>query len=353
MKIYQNNLLNKIFTTLCALSLSFASMFIFSACGTVYHSLAGTMSDIAGTYKLTRYIQKDDNGNPIDRINQLHVNAYLVVDTDGYGYYAYQDDETEFWYDSILIHYNTDDENPNLYKSIQFTRGISQERQYINKQKPGNGYEPVMGFNANNKTFNYFIPDFKPTLKGIIPSYYTDVVYTKISTSVDLSKISAETNRYLTPMPEYELKNLNGVLVFTAGTPNHNVAPEIDNPQYDKYKYYVVDFNATTKTADIYYERTEGNDGAHIEYNVAIPTYIIINPFGTNMVVMKFFDQEYIAEVNPKYETPKAVTYIVNSKSNEDSLSTMVYYNVFWKYENATIEEAIAIQLENYAMSQN
>ena len=322
----------------------------------MYHSKAGTMQDMTGTYKLTTYTQKDD-GNEVNRINQWHVKAYLVVGADGHGYYAYQDDNTEFWYDTILIRYNHE-ENSELYKSIQFTKGVSQEQQYINHQKPGNGYEPTMGFNVNNKTFNYFIPDYKPSHKGIVPSYYTDVVYTKISNDTDLSKIASETNRTLSPLPQYELKNLNGVLIFHAGMPNHEIAPEVTNPQYNQYKYYVVDFDALTQTADIYYELIEGNAGAQVENNVTIPVKLITttdtNGNTNTKLALTFFNQDYTAAISFG-GAPRYLNYEVNTEFDETGTSYNIYGNNFEKYydNNTPVEEIVAAQLASYNQSQN
>ena len=345
---------------LCAVVITLVSACALSACGTIYHSEAGKMQDLTGTYKLTTYNQKDD-GNDVNRIDQWHVKAYLVVGADGYGYYAYQDDSTEFWYDSILINYNHED-NSDLYKSIQFTTGVSQEKRYINHQKPGNGYEPPMGFNVNNKTLSYLILDHTPMFRGDSPSYYTSVVYTKISDDTNLDKVASELNRTLAPLPRYELKNFNGTLIFSAGMPNHEVAekagePEkANNPLYNKYKYYVIDFDAVHEKANCYYELVNG-EGQQTQTDVEVPV-TITNENGIRKVAIKFFDQEYTATVSSIYSAPIIFNYEVSTKFYPDEngiiVSSQVYGNsIQGYYVNSSVQDVIDAQLAEYNRTAN
>ncbi len=350
---------NSLLTTICAVVVTLTSVLLLSACGTMYHSKAGTMEDMVGTYKLTTYTQKDD-GTEVNRISQWHVKAYLVVGADGHGYYAYQDDNTPFWYDTVLINYNHDDTETELYKSIQFSRGVTNEQHYIDHQKPGNGYEAVMGFNKNNKTFNYFIPDYKPTMRGVVPSYYTDVVYTKISNKTDLTTVESETDRTLPALPKFETKTLDGFLIFTAGMPNSEVAesagePEkANNPLYDKYKYYIVDFDAVTETADIYYQLTTDDAKPQHQSNVPIPVNVYIDSDGSRKVTLKFFDQDYSTTVSFVNGTPWYLNYTVWTNPDAQGSRTEVYGNSFGKLSTeSSIEDVIAAQLENYNQSQN
>lgn len=343
---------NIILAMMCAVSILFASVsLLFAGCGTSYTSKPGTKQEMAGTYQLTTYIQKDSEGNEVNRIEQLHVKAYMVVGTDGYGFYAYQDDNTEFWYDSTYIEYNKADNQPDLYKSIRFTTGKGNVT--INKQKPGCGYEPTMGFNVDQKTFNYFIPDDKPTQKWLYPSYYTDVVYTKISEDTNLTKIASELNTTLSPLPKYDLKNLDGVLIFRAGMPNNELAPDVVNNEYNKYKYYVVNFNAAEQKADIYYELVAGDEGAQVQNDVAldIAFYPADEQTGvSNHVTIKFFNNEYYANLG-SYKMPSFyLNYGVFTDFDETGTSYEIYNNYFEKYfgDKTDILDIVAQQLEDY-----
>ena len=334
---------------LCTLAIAFGA-FAFAGCGTVYRSNPGTIDEMSGTYKLTTYTQKDADDNDINQIEQLEVKAYMVIGKNGYGYYAYQDKNTELWYDSTVIEYNKED-NSDLYKSIRFTTGKGIV--YIDQQKPGCGYEPVMGFNVNTKTFNYFIPNYKPTIRGIRPSYYTDVVYTKISEDTDLTKVSAELNTTLAPLPQYELKKLNGVLIFHAGMPNTSIAGDVVNEEYNKYKYYVVNFNATTQKADIYYELITGGEGAKVETNVQLDI-TIVQPTEENhyqnQLIIKFFGKDFTSNLG-FYKSPAMyLNYEVLSEPDENGSMTQIYNNYFEKYfgSNTDIEDIVAEQLEIY-----
>ena len=351
MEKYKTNFL-KIAIIYCFAFILFVSSFMLTGCGTMYSSKAGTLDDIAGTYKLTTYKQKDDDGNEVDRIEQLHVKAYMVVGKDGNGYYAYQDDNTDFWYDTTLIQYIKDIENEELYKSIRFTIGKGEVK--INKQKPGCGYEPTMGFNVNTKTFNYFIPDYTPQYSWIYPSYYTSVVYTKISEDTDLTKMASELERDLNPLPRYELKNLDGVLIFHAGMVNDEVSGGVVNSEYNKYKYYIVDFNALEEKADIYYELVEGSAGAQVENDVELEVTVV--PFGEEnyyqeFLMIKFFENNEYKAVITFYSVPaRFLNYEVDAEPDENGTIYSIYINQFEKYsgQSQTIEDIIAEQLALY-----
>lgn len=338
----------KYFIALFVACVVFAGSFLFTGCGTVYTSKAGTKQDMAGTYKLTTYKQKDDEGNEVDRISQLNVKAYMVVGTDGHGYYVYEDDNTPLWYDTTYIEYNKDTEQTDLYKSIRFTVGKGNVT--INRQKPGCGYEPTMGFNVKTKTFNYFIPDSH--YYGCYPSYYTSVLYTKISEDTDLTTVAAELDTELAPLPRYELKNLNGILIFHAGQVNTEHAGDVTNEEFGKYKYYVVDFNAATEMANIYYELVDGGAGAQVEENVEIEVSTIMpteENYYQHLVTVKFFNKNYKAVVSTYYGCPSSLNYDEFTDFDENGTSWEIYNNYFSKYiGDKTINEVVAAQLEIY-----
>ena len=66
--------------------------------------------------------------------------------------------------------------------------------------------------------------------------------------------------------------------------------------EYNKYKYYVVDFDAQTETADIYYELVEGTAGPQTQSDVQL-NVTVVKPSEQNsyvsQVVIKFFDIYY------------------------------------------------------------
>ena len=343
-----------VFTVLIALSIIFVGAMMFAGCGTIYTSKPGTIEQMKGTYKLTTYTQKDSEGEKVDRIAQLNVKAYLVVGSDGHGYYAYQDDNTAFWYDTVGIQYNKDGQDDTLYKSIRFTTGKGTVT--INKQKPGCGYEPTMGFNVNNKTFNYFIPDDTPSQSWLYPSYYTDVIYTKISDDVDLTKVSTEFGTTLAALPAYELKNLDGVLIFHAGQVNSERAGDVTNPEFGKYKYYVVDFDATTKKANIYYELVEGSAGAQTLTNQQLDVRIgqtTQDNYTQRYVAIKFFNKDYVGYTNDNSAPVRYLNYDVNTPFDESGTSYQIYTNWFEKYagDKTNINDIVADQLALYNSS--
>lgn len=351
MQANKTSLLKITLIVLYAISFLFVGAFAFAGCGTMYTSRPGTLEQMKGTYKLTTYTQKDSEKNEVNRITQWHVKAYVVVGTDGHGYYAYQDDNTEFWYDTISIQYNKDDQNAELFKSIRFTTGVGTVT--INKQKPGCGSEPTMGFNVNTNTFNYFIPDDTPSQSWLYPSYYTDVVYTKISDDTDLTKIASEFNTTLNVLPKYELKNLDGVLIFHAGQVNTERAGDVTNPEYGKYKYYVVDFDAKTEKANIYYELVEGSAGAQTQTNVQLDVRVeqsTQNEYNQRYVIVKFFNKDFVGSSSDFSAPVRFLNYEVNTPFDESGTSYQIYANWFEKYygDKTNINDIVADQLDAY-----
>ena len=340
------------FAAFYVLALAFVMIFVFAGCGTMYTSKAGAKEEMVGTYKLTTYNQKDSEGNIVNRIEQLNVKAYLVVGGDGSGYYVYQDNTTPLWYDTIAIQYNKDDNDETLFKSIRFTTGKGTVT--INKQKPGCGYEPTMGFNVNTKTFNYFIPDDRPSQSWLYPSYYTDVVYTKISEDADLSKVTTELDLVLSPLPRYELKNLDGVLIFHAGMVNTSIAGEVVNEEYGKYKYYIVNFDALTQKADIYYELVEGSEGAQVLTNQQLNVTIVQPNEETadKQVVIKFFEKNYVG-TSTFYGPSRSLSYEVNTPQDDTGTIWTIYSNWFEKYygDKTSIDDIVADELAAYNAS--
>ena len=331
-----------------------ACAFTFTACGTMYTSKAGTLEDMAGTYKLTQYIQKDEEGQEIDRITQLEVKAYMVVGTNGSGYYVYEDKNTPMWYDSTTIEYNREEEGSELYKSMRMTTGKGLVT--IDKQKPGCGYEPVMGFDVTTMTFNYTIPDYRPSQKWIRPSYYTNVLYTKVSDATDLSFVATEMEASFAAIPRYELKNLDGALIFHAGMVNTSIA-DVENPEYGKYKYYVVDFDAVSEKADIYYELVEGTAGPQVEENVSL-NITLVQPTADNyyqhQVIIEFFGKEYNSTLTTYQGPVTYLNYDVYTEPDADGTSWNIYSNWFEKYrgDKTDIADIVADQLAAYNNSQ-
>ena len=94
-----------------------------------YNSAPGKMSELEGTYELTQYTYTPDEGDKIDFIKDRGAKSYLVVNSSGYGYTTYEDNEQSFYVDSVRYEfvYNTDEEGnkTDLIRKINYTRGIS------------------------------------------------------------------------------------------------------------------------------------------------------------------------------------------------------------------------------------
>ena len=143
------------------------------------------------------------------------------------------------------------------------------------------------------------------------------------------------------------------MLIYYAGMPNNEIAPDIINPQYNKYKYYVVDFDALNETADIYYQLV-ADEEAQVERNVKIDVAITTKKTGEYSTLttlsLKFFNEEYQAMVNFG-SAPIYLNHTVNTEPDEFGSYSEIYNNRFHKYygDKTTIEEIISEELEHYA----
>lgn len=174
---------------------------------------AGTLDELAGTYKLVEYTMTPDEGDQINMLQEKNIEAYIVVGKDGYGYYAYKDKETDLWYDTIKIAYTVDDENSSLYRGIEYTRGlnvVSSKNDY-----PGRGKEN-MGFTKDNQSLNYSILNTKVKINGkeLGNDFKSYIRYEKISNETTAATMESKLSISCANLPKYEYKAVNGLLQY-------------------------------------------------------------------------------------------------------------------------------------------
>ena len=66
-------------------------------------------ADIKGTYELVTYKVYGDNGTDVNLISEYGVKAYLVIDTNGIGYYLYKDNHTSKTTKQVSLRYLIED----------------------------------------------------------------------------------------------------------------------------------------------------------------------------------------------------------------------------------------------------
>ena len=221
-----------------------AMCFSLSGC---YVSKPGKMSELVGTYELTSYTYRPkdlpDEEESENRISTRGITAYLVIKSDGTGYYAYRDNDTELWLKQVKIDYTYDDEEPDRIDRIRYNTGDA-----INSSDlPGTGAETLgLTFHRAKKSLNYSMP----AILG--RDYSTSVSYTKVSKSIDLSYVRNKMGMSTSFTAPYQMNGLDGVMYserYTYGGDDY------------EYIYYIVDIHPISMKADVYYAlKSDGLD---------------------------------------------------------------------------------------------
>lgn len=211
-----------------------------SAC---YISNPAKMSDLEGTYELTSFTRRpkdadsEDENATVDMIATNGIKAYLVVKSDGFGYYVYKDNDTELYADTIRITYTYDDENPEKIKEIRYDNGAAKKNAY-----PNSGEETLgLNFKRKKKLLTYYMPSSDLMKRD----YSQSVQYTKVDGATDLSYASEQMGSTLSAV-EFGLKKLDGMLYNFGG-----------NYSEDKYIYFALIFADDFKTATVHYALKE------------------------------------------------------------------------------------------------
>jgi len=230
------------------------SVFVLTSC-TSYSSRKGKMEDLVGTYKLTTYIKQEyDATEDVDMIEQRSITAYLVVGSEGQGYYVYNGNLS-----TISIEYTYEDDE---IKAIQYNNGSN--RVYTKVSEPGYGNETKMGFNVNNSTLSYSISKGK-AFNVKYPRRV--VVYTKESNDTTLAYVRTKVSETLADQPDFMLKNLKGL--FRLYEVYHMGEPHDEIEGMGLYEYFLADFNNVTEKATLYY-RLKGETEDKTEEDVDI-----------------------------------------------------------------------------------
>lgn len=86
------------------------STLAFSGC---YVISSGTLKQVSGTYKLTKYTDK------VDRLETDGIEMYLVLTSGSTGYVAYRDNETAGYTRTVSLRYIEDTEDPGKYSYVE------------------------------------------------------------------------------------------------------------------------------------------------------------------------------------------------------------------------------------------
>ena len=154
-----------------AICLMQAILFLLCAC---YIVSPARMRNIEGTYQLTTYSTSED------KIAARGMTLYMVIRSDGSGYYAFSDNDTELYYSDVKCRFTQDSERSGYYSYVEVDFG--------------NGEWVNLGVNSNSKTLGSSVPKYKGNIfEGTLEvDYYTTVTFTRVSRIKDMRFINKQ-----------------------------------------------------------------------------------------------------------------------------------------------------------------
>ena len=273
----------KIFNLLAFALLITLSFFLVSC----YQSKPGLMKDLTGTYELTKFTWRakgdEADENKDDMLKNHQITAYLVINSDGTGYYCFKSDEKALYAEEIRITYTYDEDEPSKIKEISYTNGSSTT---VNRA-PGNGRERLgLYFKVFSKTLNYTDNASPSSCKKVGRQYSQSVSYKRVSRKTDLSYASKKMGKELTTTP-FEYHDLSGVYVMSYDSSN-------------TYDYFIIDLSYETLKADVYY-RMYGTSENQVKRNLDVQLDIKSGTNGLPYVEVSVDGVTYTRMINADY----------------------------------------------------
>ena len=208
------------------------SALLLSSC---YVVKSGSMSKIEGTYVLTGYSGKGDY------LTERGIVMYLVIRSDGTGYYAYKDNNTQAYITELRCRYVQDTEEAGKYSYVEIDFGTGEYVKFA-------VYAPTFEIQTN---LNFTRPVWKPVVWGepLEIDYNINVDFARVSRKTDLSYINE--NFGSAPSLPFGTKRFDGTykldtIVANEKTPVGAVIPE------NQYVYYYIDLDFVAGKVKIY-----------------------------------------------------------------------------------------------------
>ena len=169
----------KIFTTLALVMILLCSVVFASGC---YVIKGVKMNKLVGTYQLTSYSTK------VDQIAEREMTLYMVIRSDGTGYYAYKDKDTALYCAEMRFRFTANQEDSSIYDYVECD--FRAENDWVK-------------FGIAKKMLNFNQIKWKPLEWGkpLEKDYDITVRMQKVSDKTDLSFICEELHADLQALP--------------------------------------------------------------------------------------------------------------------------------------------------------
>lgn len=192
-----------------------------------------TMETAVGTYKLEQYVYDyySDTIETEDKQKEYGIEAYLIVTGDTYGYYVYQDNQTNIEAKEVRFTYNYSTQDTPQITSIEYTLETRDTPYGI----PG-GYAETLKL---KQTKLYSSRRMQNTKGG----YSLNVSYSKINAATSLEDLKELLGQDIPVIP-YSVLKLNAAFIMSYQVIYEELIP---------YLYYIIEINGYTMTASLYY----------------------------------------------------------------------------------------------------
>ena len=268
------NSTKRILSFLLVLTLILSLSTLLSGC---YAVKSGKMDKIEGTYKLTGYSGKTDY------LTERGIELYVVIRSDGTGYYAYKSNDTEPYISEIRCSFTADPDESGKYEYVSINFGNGNDAIKLAIVAAGL-FEISTNLNSQTPVWDGNL--FEGTAHI---AYYTDVDFTRVSKATDLSHVNSEFGNYnVVPYGAmgydgtYELLNTTN----SATTPIDAEIPE--NP----FIYCYFDMYVVAQKGKIWYMLKSDEQAVEKEFDVSIVSTT------SNGFMLKLGNTEVVAERN-------------------------------------------------------
>ncbi len=312
-----------------------------------YNSDPGYIKDVVGTYELQNYTYTPDDGDKIDFIKEKKAKSYIVVDSSGYGYTTYEDEDTPFYIDTTRIKfvYSSDEEgNPtDLVNELYYTRGLS---------KSSNDFSPKagrleLGVNVKQKNLNMTAHNTKVVIGDIELGlkYTMHVTYKKVNAATDLAYLNKVYKTSFTLLPFEQKMFDNSWYRFDCASYDvnpyiyHYVKFDIKNNKLLR-KFALKEDEKQVSEDNIPFNMSKGEEG----YNFSYDDFSFSYPFFAEELISQGVLNRHISSTVRYYD-------MVEEKYVEEaSAQTTEVYTSLSKYDNSDeeIEEFIASDYQYY-----
>ena len=248
------NSTKQILSFLLVLTLILSLSTLLSGC---YAVKSGKMDKIEGTYKLTGYSGKTDY------LTERGIELYVVIRSDGTGYYAYKSNDVEPYISEIRCSFTADPDDSGKYEYVSINFGNGNDAIKLAIVAAGlfeistnlNSQTPVWGGNLIEGTAHI--------------AYYTDVDFTRVSKATDLSHVNSEFGNY--NVVPYGAMGYDGTyeLLNTTNSANTPIDAEIpENP----FIYCYFDMDVVAQKGKMWYMLKSDKVARTVDFSAAITT---------------------------------------------------------------------------------